>query len=56
MDFIMQNENLVNEWVENEEKRVENIKLPYTEQDYIRMFEEIKERILLNKLFGKTDF
>lgn len=56
MGFIKRNQALINQWVEREEKRVEHVKLPFTEADYERMGEnirqEIDERELLKRLFG----
>lgn len=53
MGFIKRNQALVNQWVEREEKRVEHVKLPFTEADYERMRENLEERIRLYKIFGK---
>lgn len=54
--FIGRNEELMNQWVERQEKRVENIELPFTEADYDRMWKnilrEIEERERLKRLFG----
>lgn len=55
-DFIDRNRQLVEEWADREEKRVEKIKLPYTEADYDRMYknimEAIREKELLKRLLG----
>lgn len=51
-EFISQNYEEVDKWVEQEEKRVKNIILPYTKKDYERMLEDIHKRILLYKIFG----
>ena len=56
MGFIKQNQVLVNQWAEREEKRVEYVKPPFTDADYERMGEnirrEIDERELLKRMFG----
>lgn len=51
-EFISQNYEEVNKWVEQEEKRVKDIILPYTKKDYERMLEDIHKRILLYKILG----
>ena len=51
-EFISQNYEEVNKWVEKEERRIKNIILPYTKKDYEKMLEDIHERILLYKIFG----
>jgi len=49
--FIKNNPKSVNEWVNKEEIKIEDVKLPFTNEDYERIFKNIQEKILLYEIF-----
>lgn len=44
-EFILKHSELVETWVEGEQKRLEDIVIPHTEQDYALMFQKIQDAI-----------
>lgn len=55
-EFILRNHRTVSEWAEKVEKECEDVKLPYTDQDYDRMYKNIMKKIeekeRLKRIFG----
>jgi len=49
--FIKNNPKLVNEWLNKEERKIEDVRLPFTNEDYERIFKNIQEKILLYEIF-----
>jgi len=49
------NPKLVNEWVNKEEIKIEDVKLPFINEDHERIFKNIQEKILLYEIF-ENDF